>query len=66
VCSSDFSGNRGIGRVLSLEKNFYRLPFTPPPHLSGRLFGASEAQAQAHPTGDLPHRANRALVPLVV
>jgi hypothetical protein len=30
VCASEPSGNRGLGRVLSLEKNFYRLPFTPP------------------------------------
>jgi hypothetical protein len=29
----------GIGRVLFLEKNFYRLPFTPP--LSGFLIDAS-------------------------
>jgi hypothetical protein len=28
-----------IGRVLSLEKNFYRLPFSPP--LSGHLIGPS-------------------------
>jgi hypothetical protein len=30
VSAGEPSGNRGIGRVLSLEKNFYRLPFTPP------------------------------------
>jgi hypothetical protein len=39
----DFGGSTElvhlVGVSISLEKNFYRLPFTPP--LSGRLFGPS-------------------------
>jgi hypothetical protein len=42
VC--DFGGSTElvhlVGVSISLEKNFYRLPFTPPP-LSGHLFGPS-------------------------
>jgi hypothetical protein len=42
VC--DFGGSTElvhlVGVSISLEKNFYRLPFTPPP-LSGRLIGPS-------------------------
>jgi hypothetical protein len=41
VC--DFEGPTGrvhlVGVSISIEKNFYRLPFTPPP--SGRLIGPS-------------------------
>jgi hypothetical protein len=47
VC--DFGGSTErvhlVGVSISLEKNFYRLPFTPP--LSGRLIGPSAASASA-------------------
>jgi hypothetical protein len=42
VCDSR-GFNWDIGQVL-LRKNFYRLPFTPPPPLSGRQSGPSAAQ----------------------
>jgi hypothetical protein len=49
VC--DFGGStelvRLVGVLISLEKNFYRLPFTPP--LSGRLIGPSLFQGGRSP-----------------
>jgi hypothetical protein len=46
----DFGGStdlvRLVGVSISLEKNFYRLPFTPPP--SGRLIGPSTVPTSSH------------------
>jgi hypothetical protein len=47
----------GIGRVLSLEKNFYRLPFTPP--LSGCLIGPSTSTRKCPGTWRLPTRSTQ-------